>query len=213
MARGGRVRSPRSLARRTTPCFSGDVMLIVCEGAKTEPSYFEGLKDAWKLQPLQVEIVGRECGSAPISVVDHAIALRDERRRDSKRARGRPEFDEVWCVFDRDRHVSLSQALDKARGNDIKVALSAPCFELWYLLHFTYTSRAFRSFDALSKVLRKYLPDYTKSETPLSVLLPRLDTAKGNAVKLREHNRDTGSSCPCADVGRLVIALEQIKGH
>ena len=45
-------------------------------------------------------------------------------------------FNEVWCVTDVDEHKRLEPALDKAKGNDIRVALSNPCFELWLLLHF-----------------------------------------------------------------------------
>ncbi len=77
----------------------GDIILIVCEGEKTEPDYFKGLKKEWKVHPAQIEIIGKECGNTPISVVEYAIKLKRERTKEAKKER-ELEFDEVWCVFD-----------------------------------------------------------------------------------------------------------------
>ena len=54
-----------------------------------------------------------------------------KRQRDSYLA-----FDEVWCVHDVDDHPRLDEARIMARDNDISLAVSNPCFELWLLLHF-----------------------------------------------------------------------------
>jgi hypothetical protein len=80
-----------------------DVILIVCEGEKTEPNYFSELKKAFRLSNANVRICGR--GSDPLSVVNFAIeAFRRE-----------PEFDRVYCVFDRDRHTRYNEAPDMVR--------------------------------------------------------------------------------------------------
>jgi len=59
------------LRRRRAMKASYDVILIVCEGAKTEPNYFTELKNAFRLSNANVMICGR--GSDPLSVVDFAI--------------------------------------------------------------------------------------------------------------------------------------------
>ena len=103
-------------------------VLIVCEGEKTEPNYFEALKEHLELNTANVDVTG-ECGSSPVSIVEYAT----RRYRDEHRA-GAP-FDKVFCVFDRDTHNTYQQALDKiaaAKPKDIFVAItSVPCFEYW----------------------------------------------------------------------------------
>ena len=74
-------------------------ILIVCEGAETEPNYFESLRSYLKLSTIQIKIKDR--AGAPISVVDEAqnqIGKREQDIRD-----GRTDilpFEAIWCVFD-----------------------------------------------------------------------------------------------------------------
>lgn len=211
MAKSRRSRTERTLQRRPPKDLgTGDIILIVCEGEKTEPSYFKGLRNEWRLHPTQIEIIGEECDSAPISVVDYALELRRERERNAKRGMERP-YDQIWCVFDYDEHEDLSKALDKACANSVKIALSTPCFEFWYLLHFLYTTRGFRDPSQVINMLKQHIRDYDKSLAPLGVLLAKLDNAMENALKLRKHNEDTDSKCPATDVDLLVTELRLIR--
>ena len=59
--------------------------LIVCEGERTEPNYFRAFRVPGLV--VQVEGVARQA----LRLVEHAIELRAEN-----------EYDQVWCVFDRD---------------------------------------------------------------------------------------------------------------
>jgi hypothetical protein len=88
---------------------SYDLVLIVCEGEKTEPNYFEELRDALHLSTANIEVVG-ECGSAPINVVDAAIAKYNKNT----------DYDLMYCVFDKDRHPSYKQALQKIKETRLK---------------------------------------------------------------------------------------------
>jgi hypothetical protein len=145
-------------------------ILIVCEGAKTEPKYFRSLCRAKRLSPVEVEIIeGDSCGSAPMSVVEYALRLRRERKRDVRRgATGKLEYDEVWCVFDQENPragcSAFYEAVDKATGNSLKLAVSTPAFEYWLLLHFVYTDRPFRNAGEVISALKEYLPDYEKGK-------------------------------------------------
>lgn len=47
-------------------------VLIVCEGGKTEPLYFNEIRDLYEINTANIRITG-ECGSDPISVVNHAL--------------------------------------------------------------------------------------------------------------------------------------------
>ena len=74
----------------------------------------------------------------PASLVDRAA---DRKRREAagvRRRRGAAlgTVNEYWCVFDIDQHPNIPAAINKADGNEIEVAISNPCIELWFLLHF-----------------------------------------------------------------------------
>lgn len=210
MGKQGRDRGGRSFSRKPASLLTGKIVLIVCEGSKTEPEYFNGLLSEWKISAAQVEILGKECGSAPISVVDHAIEMRKEREREFKR-NGTPKFDEVWCVFDSDKHVLLQQALNKAKDNKLQIALSEPCFEFWYLLHFTYTTRHFENCEEVVHELEKHIPEYAKDTAPLDILIKKLVDALTNAKRLRADNAKTNRSNPSTDVDVLVKLLQSLK--
>jgi len=157
--------------------------LLVCEGGKTEPAYFEALRDELRLSALVVEIVGRECDSAPISVVDTALDLRRTARRD-----GLP-YDAIWCVFDLDQHESFTRAVDKARRAGLELAVSVPCFEYWLLLHFRFTTRPFGSCRAVIAGLNEELaacggPTYSKAADLAELLEPRRAAANRHAERV-----------------------------
>ena len=157
-------------------------ILIVCEGEKTEPSYFRSLCGSLELSNTEVEIVKSGSASAPISVVSRAVELRDARRRDSSRV----DYDEIWCVMDVEvpEAESLRRALNKARGQNLDVALSNPCFEFWILLHFEYCGTLFHGCKAVVKRLKKHIPKYKKGQDIFSRLEPNTNQAIQRAESL-----------------------------
>lgn len=184
LARTSRQRPPR----KTT--------LIVCEGKRTEPTYFRSLCRALRLSSIAVRIVGQ--GAAPISVVNTALAIRRAAKRD------RAPFDEVWCVFDREhqhRNPSFYPAVDKARANKISLAVSNPAFEFWYLLHFTETSKPFADFDDLKKALDVFLPNYEKNVDWFDKLSEQTDKAIERAAHLWSQRLDPQDEFPNPSTG------------
>ncbi|MGD1845650.1 MAG: RloB family protein, partial [Salibacteraceae bacterium] len=72
--------------------------LIVCEGQKTEPHYFKGLKRQLSKGVLrQIEIDIRGIGANTQSLVKKALEIKSEIEFDTTRP-----IDQVWVVFDRD---------------------------------------------------------------------------------------------------------------
>ncbi|MEZ4794004.1 MAG: RloB family protein [Flavobacteriaceae bacterium] len=68
--------------------------LIVCEGEKTEPNYFNYFKRQLPKNLLStVELVGE--GDNTINVVQKAIIERDKRISDPIN----PNYDEIWAAF------------------------------------------------------------------------------------------------------------------
>ena len=108
--------------------------LIVCEGTKTEPNYFEGLRKYLKpgvVNTVDLEIEGT--GHNTLTVVEDAQKARVRLEKFSGRT-----FDEVWAVFDRDSFPPehFNNAIFKAQAIGIQCAWTNEAFELWYLLHF-----------------------------------------------------------------------------
>ncbi len=108
--------------------------LIVCEGSKTEPNYFNAFRAAKEI--IDVEVLG--LGLDPLTLVQEAI------RRSGEAKRAKAPYDQVWCVFDRDDWPvqMFSQAIELVRNKGLRVAYSNEAFELWYLLHFDYHDTA-----------------------------------------------------------------------
>ena len=108
---------------------------------------------------------GTSTGSAPISVVDDAIRRRDDRQRLAEKGISQTEYDEIWCVMDTEepgKSSTFAAALDKAKGNGLRVAVSNPCFEYWILLHFVEPGHAFHNCSEVISVVKGYIPTYTK---------------------------------------------------
>lgn len=191
-----------------------DVVLILCEGEKTEPEYFKGLRMACELNPANVVIVPAE-GNDPVSIVKEAIA----------RCRSSPgEFDRVFCVFDRDGHTNYQEALDLTtnsplgRRGILRAITSVPCFEIWVLLHFAYSSAPFMASggrpacDNVVAAIRNHLPEYQKAFTGVfEGLWSLVHTAVTNGERLALHNRQTGSDNPATRVHELVTYLLSLR--
>ena len=191
-------------------------VLIVSEGTKTEPIYFNSLKSNLRLAMVEVEIVGE--GAAPINVVDRAIELRGERKQLARKSITKASYEVVYCVIDVEApvpHESLARAIYKAKGNKLDVILSNPCFEYWYILHFRKTSAPFnRSQDAKSALRREH-PAYNESDTTIfNVVYPKTsDAIKHSKEVLKEqHNKaeDLSDCNPSTHVHKIVEYLQNM---
>ena len=113
--------------------------LIVCEGERTEPIYFDYWKKFLPNHLLEtVQIIGQ--GDNTINIVRKAIEERNARASDPVK----PPFDEVWAVFDKDDFPNdrFDNAVSLAAKNGIKNGSSNQAFELWYVLHFQFLQTA-----------------------------------------------------------------------
>lgn len=137
-------------------------ILIVCEGEKTEPNYFESFRR--KLvggEGDHVEVVG--FGDNTLNLVSRAKELVEARRRSDE-----PPFYYVWVVFDKDDFpdANFNNAVNAIAQEDAKfkanhsphwlAAWSNEAFELWYLLHFREALGGPVKRDALCTMLTEH---------------------------------------------------------
>lgn len=209
-----KAKDAKALKRRGPVRDTYDKVLIVCEGEKTEPNYFEGLIDYYKINTANVRIDG-SCGSSPLSVVNYAIALYREEQQ-----KGDP-YDRVYCVIDRDAHQDFEAAIQKLKSQRpsgaFYSAVSVPSFEYWLLCHYVYSRAGFTaaggksSGDAVLRELRRYWPDYEKScSDTFKKLLDSLDFAKANAKRGLDEAARSGAYNPSSEVFELVDYLQSI---
>ena len=190
-----------------------DVVLIVCEGRKSEPNYFSGLRSAYGLSSVNVRVLPPP-GQDPMSIVNFAIQQLD---RDK-------EYDRAYCVFDRDGHAGFDAAVQAVRESKygkqqrLFAITSIPCFEVWVLLHYQYSAAAYIAgggHSACERVIReiqKHYPQYAKgSETVFADLVDLLDQALEHAVRLEQHNRKAGGWNPSTQMHHLVDYLTNLK--
>jgi RloB-like protein len=191
-----------------------DIVLIACEGRKTEPNYFSGLRIAYGLSSVNIKILS-PIEQNPVGLVKYAI---DELERDS-------EYSRAYCVFDRNGHANFDAALGLAKGSKygqekrLITITSFPCFEIWILLHYCYSTAPYATSGGVSaceRVIRdiqKYFPAYTKGrESVFSELANNMGQAIKYAAQLERHNAASKSSNPSTEIHCLVNYLVKLKG-
>ena len=197
----------------------GPRILIVCEGHKTEPYYFEEFCQFHKLHTSRVRIAPGNKGSSPDCVVNYAEELFDE---DAKL--GTDSYDQVFCVIDRDKHATYDAALKRIDGLNVErklfmVISSIPCFEYWLLLHFIYTRQSFHATgkksicDCVIKELRKQLgfSDYGKGQKGIySLLRGKTAIAIKHAKRAEKETKQTADDNPSTRVHYLVAELQKL---
>jgi len=182
--------------------------LIVCEGAKTEPNYFQG----FRVPQLVIDTVGT--GPNTLSLVEEAIRLKDEKEAEAHR-RGRPPYDQSWCVFDRDSFDAddFNNAIRQAEAAGFQVAYTNEAFELWYLLHFDDHRAALHRSQYYGVLTDRLGHGYQKnSRTMYAELINRQEEAIRRAESLLAEygtNHNPQQDNPCTTVHRLVKALRE----
>ena len=159
-----------------------NIILLGSEGKnETERRYFNGFKP--KLNQYIIMHAGGN-NTDPMGVVNNTV---DEIRYQELDFE---DGDLAFVLLDCDVNKGATNekkfvnALDKAKGKKIIPILSNPAFELWYLLHFGFTSKSFNSNQELINNVKKHIPNYTKSSDVFEELFPKTDDAISNAKKL-----------------------------
>lgn len=192
-SRGSRGYRPRQTNTRSPR----QRFLILCEGERTEPAYFESFRTPKVV--LRIEGIGTD----PLDII-----------RKAKRRQTEEEFDQTWCVFDRDawKKEQFNQAIAAAERSEIRVAYSNEAFELWYLLHFHYCDVATNRRELVRRLTGELGSTYRKNDADIhAVLQPYQPTAIKHAQRLLELHGATSpaDANPSTTVHLLVQELNK----
>lgn len=188
--------------------------LIVCEGKKTEPNYFNGLKKKInekygnKVDVLIPNIDIKGTGMNTTSLVKYTQKTVNHANK---------VYGQVWVVFDKDDYndEQFNSAIDNCNYN---VAWSNPNFELWLLTHFKKVSRYVSKDDVIQELSKEFqkkgLGDYTKNDINIFDKVTsegKLHTAIKNCEYMEEVNKDGQASQrnPMTKVYKIVDGLKE----
>lgn len=106
--------------------------------------------------------------------------------------------DKVYAVFDTDVGQNKQQQIEEARrlakGSRVEIITSTPTFELWFLLHFGFTTKAFSSNKALQDELKSKISNYSKSDNTYFDVKDLTGQAIENAKRLEQYQLNEGQS-------------------
>jgi hypothetical protein len=172
--------------------------VIACEGAKTEPQYFECLK-AYAPNAI-IDVVKRKTGR---SYSLHVLA-------DLERALEKVSLrknDEAWIVIDVDQNETqeLSHIVNDAHDLQIRCGISNPKFEYWLLLHFVDPPKNMTSTQC-TDAMRAKIPDYDKNVPQSQITRERIE----DAIKRAKSRFDSNQKYPKSNGSSVYILVEKI---
>lgn len=209
------------------------IIVIVCEGKDTEVNYFKNFNSRYTRVDIKVagkNSTGKNKAKAtdPYNLIK--LAISQNKNYDIVESDG----DRIWCVFDVDINYNNNNSIQSKikeieeakklinKKENVNVAISNPCFELWYLLHYEYTTAALKSFNDVEKKLKSYISDYSKNGDFYNQLVQNIDIAIKNGVNLRKHHESLGKnlskvkdlveSTPYTEVVDLIKYIEKLQG-
>jgi hypothetical protein len=191
-----------------------DRLLIVCEGTKTEPNYFDEIRQFYRLSSANIVVRPSEYGTQPQKIVSYAYDFCREKNN---------RWEKVFCVFDRDDHPNFENAIKSAMKKNLKndqgqnilfyAIPSVPCFELWLYLHFRAITTEISRFDLLKK-LKEYIPGYEKgAECLFARTKAELATAYTNIAHLAQNRNGSRIQNPFTAVDEVVKNLTKLAEH
>ncbi len=208
-----RSRSGRDLKRAKPKRAAHDRILIVCEGAKTEPNYLGEIRQSLRIGNVDLHILHSKKGQEPQRIVESA---------DEEFARTKA-YEKVYVVFDRDEHLTYANAISMAAARDgrdendegkkveFKAAVSVPSFEFWLLLHFE-NIQGFLHRDVVLARVKTHINGYEKgNRDTYAKTAQHLPTATQRAAALRALYHRLPGTDPYTDMDQLVAMLKALK--
>lgn len=196
------MRKPKTITRNAIPSFA-----VVVDG-KTEGWYLQMLKR--NRQDIRVNI-------RPELPSEKTI----EEQYDLVCDLAGKEFDKVFWIVDLDTIIKESRETPTGRETplnrfvkyrtklkkhtNVVVIVNNPCLEFWFLLHYEKTSKHFNTCSEAEKQLKKYLPNYEKTQKFFTKegndiylqLEPYLKTALEHAIALGSFDMQDPTKAMC----------------
>lgn len=158
-----------------------NTILIVAEGKnKTETLY---LRDFAREYGQALSFVSGNY-TDPVNMVNTLI--KDYKSRELSVEDGDVGYCLIDADFDSSKDVKISSVDRIASKHKVRVLISAPCFEVWYLCHYGAFAKKYNSNEEVISELRKHCSNYEKNAAGMfAATKDMLFEAVENAGKLR----------------------------
>ena len=184
------------------------IILIAAEGInKTEQTYFSEFN---RMQNEYHIVFANGNSTDPVKIIKDAIRTSDNRGIRSEYG------DTLYAVFDADfnKQYQIREARKLARKNQVNLIISNPCFEVWLLQRFRFSTRGYHTNDEVITELTSQWPEYRKSISSFQSINDRIEVAIERAKKLEEYHDDVNPQDeiedrnPATDVYKLVEIIK-----
>jgi hypothetical protein len=178
------------------------IFVLAFEGNITEEKYFSEFKSSHKFNDelIYLHLLTRnadDTNSAP----NHVFS---KLKKEAKEEFNFKDGDELWMIIDTDRWKNIPKIIEACNGlENMFVAVSNPCFELWLLLHIKdiqeYGEEELESLFKNHKIgNRNYVEtkiveivgSYNKTNLKTDDFLPNIDTAVSRAKNLDQPQEE-----------------------
>ncbi len=186
------------------------LIIIVCEGEKTEPRYLEEFAKSYGNNLVALDII--DGAGVPRTIVEKAVEKNREQLRKVRKSKDSFDKFQVWAVFDVDEHPKVPEAKNLADGHGIKVGISNPCIEIWGILHFERHT-AFIDRKAAQSKLATLMTGYDHNSGAtfnFNEIRGEYDRAKTNARHLETRHKTGGSPIDENPSSNLYKLLDEI---
>lgn len=184
------------------------IIFNACEGNnKTEKTYFnnfENIKSNFNI------CYAKGNNTDPLKLVQ--MLIKEIKKLDLDLMGG----DVAYLVFDTDidfnKDKIISAANKLAKDNHIKVISSNPSIEIWFLLHYEFTTSSMPNSEVIKRI-KKYYPKYEKNINIYSDINKNTFIAIDRAKKLEKYQLENGkiigtvSANPSTEMYKIVEDL------
>lgn len=208
MARSFSVKKRDSFVKTPKP-----LLLLIAEGKNiTEAQYFRQFQR--QHSTFNIKIL------TPGSATDPEKMLETLERYWKQYDMTFEKGDKGFVVLDLDCSEKKAQLIEKLEyGTKIaRFIVSNPCFEVWFVLHFRYSTHVYSDGNEVIKELKQHIPEYQKNTEVKKSLSGMLDTALENARKLVDYYEEMGYHWPSVecnprtDVPEIIYEIMRLGG-
>lgn len=182
--------------------------LLVAEGKnKTETLYFSNYQNRTGLYALKILSAGSNTDAE--SLYKHMLAKWKE--YELSVANGDKGFIILDIDNDEQKVQKILQLMRDNTESGIEFIVSNPSFEIWFLLHFKYSTKQYLTSKDVEMELKKSILNYEKNKDYYEMCKEKTQDAIRNSNRLAEFWGDCvwpSAKCnPRTDVGKLVDML------
>lgn len=142
---------------------------------KTEYTYFS------HFIPSDADYILKPMSSGETDVVGMIKSTRKKRQKYGYSA----DRDLTYIFIDADADSTKRKLISNIKNkmpSDIRIIVSDPCFELWFLNHFIKTGKEYSSSKSLINELNKYIAGYAKTCDVYTKVFDKKDAAIANSL-------------------------------